>query len=153
MDDETFDDVTRSLGGGASRRRVVGGLLGGVLGALGLGAAAREDADAAGAKKVTVCKGGQTKKVSAKAWRRMQLSGADAYKGKCKTTTTQAPATTTTKAPKKTTTNAPHPKKCGKEFDRCNKGEPPCCNHDPHTGTRLRCQQGSKQGHDTCVAG
>jgi len=150
MEDEKFDDVTRSLGDASSRRRVVGGLLGGVLGALGLGAAAREDADAA-AKKVTVCTGGQTKKVTAKKWRQMQLSGADAYKGKCKTTTTTTTAApATTKPPK--TTKPPHPKKCGKEFDRCNKGDLPCCAHDPYTGARLRCQQGSKKGYNTCVA-
>ncbi len=133
MEDEKFDDVTRSLGEGSSRRRVVGGILGGVLGALGLGVAAREDADAAGTKKVTICHKGKTKKVSAKAWKRMRLSGA-ADKGPC--TTTVAPTSTTAKP----TTKHPKPK-CGKALARCNKGDVPCCKHDPYSGAKLECRE------------
>jgi len=146
MEDEKFDDVTRLLGDGSSRRRVVGGLVGGVLGALGLGVVAREDADAARrTRKVTVCQNGVTKRVSAKAWRRMRLSGA-ASKGACDGTT--AAPTTAKPTTAKPTTQRP---KCGKAYDRCNKNDPPCCKHDYHTGKALACKQGKKAGYSTCV--
>jgi hypothetical protein len=128
VDDEAFDGVARSLAGGASRRRLVGG----VLGALGLGAAGRAGAGAAGARKVTVCRDGATKQVSATAWRRLRAAGA-ATRGACGTPPPP-----------------PDPKACLKKHQACDGVGLVCCDHDPGTGEALTCDATKK--HRVCVA-
>ena len=121
MDGNRFDDLSRNLAGGASRRKVLKGLVAGLLGALGLRAAADAQVSQASCGNVIcaanpgICKPGCSCCVFSNGNSRCMPPGNCTGTVVSPTTTTLAPTTTTvaptttttTVAPTTTTTQAP----------------------------------------------
>lgn len=132
MDGNRFDDLSRHIAGGASRRTVLRGLVAGLLGALGLRAAADAQVSQAFCGNVIcaanpgVCKPGCACCVFANGNSRCMPPGN--CTGTIASPTTTGAPTTTTAAPTTTTTTTPSPYQgtCLAGQDLCTEGGMEC---------------------------